>query len=222
MKFYELKEYFSIFILADIRDLTEAFYSLKPLFSLFFFKVITINSCKKTWKRVKSTGLWGCVRYFSWSVKLSSLSQLLYTRAVCSHKSLYVTIHLRVTKPGLSRTSWQLRRTPGSDTRLSESSLTSHQTSEELRQQSGHTFLACCKDIIMQFNSSDSETRWRYIVLFCISSRQGAHAWTGTFTQLMCNNILSLHDLMFHPNDKRWCSCLNSLKLSPHQPKEIL
>lgn len=166
--------------------------------------------------------LLGCVHWFSWSIKLSSLSQLLYTCATCSHKSLYVRIHPRATKPGLSRTSWQLWRTPGSDTRSSESSLTSHQISEELRQQFGHTFLACCKDIIMQFYSSDSEPRWRYIVLFCISSRQRSHAWTGTFTQLICNNILNLHDLMFHPNDKCWCSCLNSLKLSPQQPKEIL
>lgn len=52
----------------------------------------------------------------------------------------------------------------------------------------------------MQFNLADSETKWSYIILFCISSRQRAHVWTGKFAQLMCNNILSLCVPMFYPN----------------------
>lgn len=53
MKFYELKEYSSIYTFADVRDLTEAFYSLKSIFSLSFFKVILLIIVKRpgrAWK----------------------------------------------------------------------------------------------------------------------------------------------------------------------------
>lgn len=51
----------------------------------------------------------------------------------------------------------------------------------------------------MQFNFADSETKWSYIILFCISSRQRAYVQTGTFALLIWKNILSFHDLVFYP-----------------------